>query len=211
MLIALSCQSQAQSKLNFFLAPNLSGGINTHTAKIFPSSGLRWETDPAYFDTFEDGKSRIPFHIKAGLDVGLSWKERIYLFTGFAYTARFDEGYPSCDICDMAPPEFTTSLQYDFLEIPIGLNILLTKDKRANPFIGASVFYTLATGDDPYASWAWQYRAGTSMPLANQWSLQTSLYWQRNPSVLEQPYYIFRELGLQVSLVKVFGKSTAAD
>lgn len=204
ILITLSYQLEAQSKLNFFLSPNMSGGINKSTAQIFPSSGLRWETDPAYFNTFEDGKSRTPFHLKVGLEGGLNWKGRVFLFSGLSYTARFDEGYPTCDFCDMAPPEFTTSLQFDFLEIPIGLNILLTKDKRVNPFLGASAFYTLPAGDHPYESWAWQYRAGISMPLSEQWSLQTALYLQANPENHKQPYYIFRELGLQVSFVKVF-------
>lgn len=204
MLIGLSYSLQAQSKIHFFLAPSLSSGFNKNTAQIFPSSGLRWETDPAHFNTFEDGKSRTPFHLKAGLEGGISWKERVFLFTGLSYTVRFDEGYPSCDFCDMAPPEFTTNLQHDFVEIPIGLNILLTKDKRVNPFIGASAFYIFSAGDDQYESWAWQYRAGTSMPLPGQWSLQTALYLQANPNAREQPYYIFRELGLQVSFVRVF-------
>ena len=203
-LCFLCLQLQAQSKLNFFLSPNISMGVNKSTAQIFPSSGLRWETDPAHFNTFEDGKSRIPFHLKVGIEGGLSWKERVFLFTGLIYTARFDEGYPSCDFCDMAPPEFTTSLQHDFLEIPIGLNIFLMKNKRVNPFIGASIFYTLPAGDHQYESWAWQYRVGTSMPLSEQWSFQTAVYLQANPEVRAQPYYIFRELGLQVSFVKIF-------
>ncbi|NET38978.1 MAG: hypothetical protein F6K19_44560 [Cyanothece sp. SIO1E1] len=204
MLIGLFCQLQAQSKLNLFLSPNTSVGNNKNTAQILPSSGLRWETDPAFFNTFEDGKSRTPFHLKVGVEGGVSWKERFFLFTGFTYTLRFDEGYPSCDFCDMAPPEFTTSLHYKFLEIPIGFNVLLTKDRRVDPFIGASIFYTLPAGDHPYRSWAWQYRAGTSMPVSENWSIQTALYMQGNPNVQEQPYYIFREFGLQVSFLKVF-------
>ena len=207
ILIGFFYQLQAQSKLNFFLFPNTSVGINKNTAQIFPSSGLRWETDPAYFNTFEDGKSRIPFHLRVGVEGGVSWKERFFLFTGFGYTLRFDEGYPSCDFCDMAPPEFTTSLQHDFVEIPIGLNVLLTKGKRLNPFIGASIFYNLPVGDHPYRSWAWQYRAGASMPISGKWSIQTALYMQGNPSGQEQPYYIFRELGLQFSLLKIFGRA----
>lgn len=200
-------QLEAQNKPAFFLAPSLGGGINVKTAQIYPGNDFRWETNPEYFGSFEGGKRLIPFQAKGGIDLGLSWRDRLFVFTGIGYTMRRDEGYPSCDFCDMALPEFTTRLAHDFWEIPIGVNFLLTKEKRINPFIGASALYTLSVGNHGYKSLAWQWRLGVSFPMADRISLQSALYLQHNRNAWEPSHYAFQEMGLQVSLVKIFRQS----
>lgn len=114
-----------------------------------------WEIDFVFFNIFEDGKLRIFFYLKVGVEGGVSWKERFFFFIGFIYMFCFDEGYFSCDFCDMVFFEFIISLYYKFLEIFIGFNVLFIKDRFVDFFIGVSIFYILFVGDYFYRFWVW--------------------------------------------------------
>lgn len=207
MLYLLCFQLQAQSKLDVFLAQKGGAGLRTQPASIYPEGGLGWSTDFKFLTQATDTIIPTPYQLNWGIDLGLTWDDQLFFFTGVNYTARYDRGVPVCDVCGLVYNGGPILLRNYFWEIPIGLNFLFTTQKSINPFIGASAFYTFSTKWEYYQSWAFQWRLGASIPLGQTTSFQLSLYTQGNRRASERPYYIFREAGMQLSLVKIFRKS----
>lgn len=105
ILIITACQLWGQKKVAFFLAPSFTMGANRSPARIEFSEYTGWVTDKQYFLPFENGKNLIPHQVGGELAIGLSFRERLFVFTGLAYTMRKEAVYLRCDICGLVFPD----------------------------------------------------------------------------------------------------------
>lgn len=207
LLCWVCTQLPGQPKLSFFLAPNIAAGLGTQPSEIYPVRLLGSPTGIGYHLESTDTSSSTPYQYRLGLDFGMSWRDQLFVFTGIGYMARHDRGVPVCDVCSFAYHGGPIQLQHYFWEIPIGMNFLFTAQKRVTPFVGISTIFSKSAKSDNFRSQFLQWRLGTSFRMSNKTSFQLAFYAQNNRRTRIKSYYTFRELGLQLSFVKLFRKS----
>ncbi len=216
ILIGSISQLWGQKKVQFFLAPSFTIGANRSPASIEFSQYTGWVTDKQYFTPFENGKNLVPHQVGGKLDIGLSFQERLFVFTGLAYTIRKEAVYPRCDVCDLILPDKPLRITTEFWEIPLGVKLLLLKETKVNPFIGSTLFYTFGnpdtgsglTGQNPnYSSIGYRFSTGVSIALPKAFSLQLAAQVQNNFHPDNRfPIYRFAEMGIELGFVKIFGR-----
>lgn len=218
VVILLSTISQlwSQKKVQFFLSPSFTIGANRSPASVEFSQYTGWVTDRKSFNVFEDGKNFVPYQIGGKLDVGFSIQQRFLVFTGLAYTVRKEANYFRCDLCDLILPDKPSRVRVEFWEISLGVKFLVLKEAKFNPFLGSTLFYTIGKQtfsgglfrrDAAFQSLGYRFSTGVSIELSQTFSIHLSAQIQNNfhPDT-SYPIYRFQEMGLEMGLVKIFGR-----
>lgn len=216
ILISTISQLWSQKKVQFFLSPSFTIGANRSPASVEFSQYTGWVTESKYFNVFENGKNFVSHQIGGKLDVGFAIQQRFLVFTGLAYTVRKESVYFRCDVCDLTLPDKPSRLITEFWEIPLGVKFLLLKKAKFNPFIGSTLFYTIGKQnfggglfrrDAAFQSLGYRFSTGVSIGLSQTFSIYLSAQIQNSfhPDT-SYPIYRFQEMGLEMGLVKIFGR-----